>query len=202
MCAVKAKQPCHSETRVGGEEKRFGRGSISSNLKLKLAETGHLPGNRNSGQQSEKDSSQDMTFFQRVLLINTWNIYELLCTLLHVEILLYSPCHVFLNCLSVSTTPTVVPLPPSLPMLFSGIMACLQPMYAIPVSPVSSHRSYCTNTPLLQPRCFARVSQGHRKRLLNSHSMLSNQMQDHQLLAINKFYLLTGSSVALDSEDK
>lgn len=65
------------------------------------------------------------------------------------EILLYLPCHVFLNYLSVSTIPTVVPLPPSLPMLFSGIMACLQPIYAIPMSAASNHRSYCSNTPLL-----------------------------------------------------
>lgn len=62
------------------------------------------------------------------------------------EILLYLPCHIFLN-LNVSPTPAVVPLPSSLPMSFSGIMASLQSIYAIPVSPMSNHRSLHTNTP-------------------------------------------------------
>lgn len=66
------------------------------------------------------------------------------------EILLYLPCHIFLNYLNVSPTPAVVPLPSSLPMSFSGIMASLQYIYAIPMSPVS-----ITGVTILTHLCFS-----------------------------------------------
>lgn len=50
------------------------------------------------------------------------------------EVLLYLLCLIFPNYLNVSPAPAVVSLPSSLPTSFAGIVACLQSMYAIPMS--------------------------------------------------------------------
>lgn len=181
--------------------KTSGMGIITTNTKLQqpLIVTNHLLVIGKGKRWQQRQYS-----FQRLLLINTWNIYKLLWALLYTEVLLY----LFLPHLShvpncqPSSSGCLSFLPPSLISQHSSIF----PLHLCHTSviPMSSapHTSSYTNAALLGPGCSARAPLDHGKRLLNTCCRISSQIQDHQLISINKFCFLTGSSVALDSEDK
>lgn len=155
------------------EEKRSG--SISTNLKLKLFETGHLLGNRTWDSKVRKTAAEILLFFPKSFINKHPE---------HLRVTVHPTSHGNTALFALPYLPQPPKCQPNSnccpsSLLSSYVIFWHNGMLTIHIcnSYVTSehHRSYCTNTPLVAQSFPGSQEEAPE----HCHCAISNQMQDH-----------------------